>query len=264
VPAGAPKAKSKARPKKRPRPKKPSPNGAASGTSKANKPRLAEVVAGQIEDYIVSRGWPVGEILGSEADLIERFDVSRAVFREAVRIIEHHNVARMRRGPGGGLVITEPDPEPVREAMALYLRYNGVDRASIYEALSALELAAVTKAAEMIDEEGIDRLRAALEVEEELGEDAVTQGRAHDLHGVIADLTGNAAMRLFIEVLSALNEEMTISERGPKSRVSLKQATADYHHAHVAIVDAIASGDAALAQHRMRRHLEAVREFSHR
>jgi DNA-binding FadR family transcriptional regulator len=264
VAASVPKAKKKTRAKKGSSKSPRAPKASANGGSKGRKPRLAEVVAGQIEDYIVSRGWPVGEILGSEAELIERFDVSRAVFREAVRIIEHHNVARMRRGPGGGLVITEPDPEPVREAIALYLRYNGVDRASIYEALSALELAAVTKATEMIDEDGIARLRATLEQEEDLGEEAVTQGRAHDLHTVIADLTGNAAMRLFIEVLTELDEEMAISERGPKSSVSLEQATADYHHAHVAIVDAIASGDAALAQHRMRRHQEAALEFSYR
>lgn len=227
------------------------------------KRRLAEVVAREIEEYIVGLDWPVGEIVGSEADLIERFDVSRAVFREAIRIIEHHNVARMRRGPGGGLVVTEPNPEPIRNAMALYLRYNGVDREEIFEALAALELTAVTKATETVTEEGIERLREALACEEELGEEAVTEKRAHNLHVVIAELTGNAAMKLFIEVLSELNEEMLVGARTEKSRVPLEQAAADYHHAHVAIVDAIAAGDTALAQHRMRRHLEAIREFSH-
>lgn len=235
----------------------------AAASSVEPKRRLAEVVAQQIEEYIVELGWPVGEIIGSEAELIEQFNVSRAVFREAVRIIEHHNVARMRRGPGGGLVVTEPNPKPVRNAMALYLRYNQVDRESIFEALAALELTAVTKTAETITEEGIARLREVLAREEELGEEAVTEKRAHDLHVAIADLTGNAAMRLFIEVLTQLNEEMTVAERTPDSEVPLEKATADYHHAHVAIVDAIASGDTALAQYRMRRHLEAIREFSH-
>ena len=47
-------------------------------------PTLASVIARRIEDDVVERGWPVGEVLGSETDLLERFGVSRAVFREAV------------------------------------------------------------------------------------------------------------------------------------------------------------------------------------
>jgi len=29
---------------------------------------------------VIARGWPVGELLGSEAELLERYQVSRAVF----------------------------------------------------------------------------------------------------------------------------------------------------------------------------------------
>ncbi len=70
-------------------------------------------------------GWPVGEVLGSEADLLERYQVSRAVFREAVRLVEHQQVARTRRGPGGGLVITEPTIGAVIDAVVLYLHRVG-------------------------------------------------------------------------------------------------------------------------------------------
>jgi DNA-binding FadR family transcriptional regulator len=231
----------------------------APATTAAPGQRLAEVVATRIEEEIVERGWPVGEILGSEADLIARYDVSRAVFREAVRIIEHHGVARMRRGPGGGLIITEPDAHAVQNAMALYLRYAGVDRVALFEARAALELAAVTAAAERITEEGIERLRATLAAEEAEGERAMLEAHTHDLHVVIAELTGNPAMALFIEVLNRLNEELLLPE--VKQRSSLDQDVAAYHKAHVAIVEAIAAGDAPLAQHRMRRHLDAILEY---
>ena len=42
---------------------------------------------------VLDRGWPVGTGLGSEAELIEQHGVSRSVVREAVRILEHHQVA---------------------------------------------------------------------------------------------------------------------------------------------------------------------------
>jgi DNA-binding FadR family transcriptional regulator len=220
-------------------------------------------VARQIGEDIAKRGWPVGEILGSEAELMERHSVSRAVLREAVRIVEHHNVARMRRGPKGGLVITKPDGRAVENATALYLRYVGIDREAILAARDILEVAAVEIAAERIDEAGIERLRSALVREGQLGEEGIEQAQIHELHAVIADATGNSAMRLFIEVLTGLEEEMSVAKRSPDSKVTLRRAFEDAHRAHTAIIEAVASGDAALAQHRMRRHLDAIRVFEY-
>lgn len=223
-----------------------------------NGQRLAEIVAADLERDIIARGWPIGTVLGSETELIERAGVSRAVFREAVRIVEHHNAARMRRGPGGGLVVTEPDPQTVQNAVALFLEYAGVERPQLFEARAALELAATATAAERITESGIDRLRAVLAMEEEMGEAALGSGHTHDLHILIAELTGNPAMALFVQILTQLTLQRT-----PDESTDPKRAVADYHGAHVAIVEAIASGDASLAQHRMRRHLQGIVDRLH-
>jgi DNA-binding FadR family transcriptional regulator len=223
------------------------------GDQVAPKSRLAEVVAGQIEEEIIAQGWPVGKLLGSEKDLVERFGVSRAVFREAARIIEHLNIARMRRGPGGGMIVSEPEPETVQKAVALYLRYAGVRSEQLFETRAALEIVCVSQAAERITEQGVDRLRAVLALEEQLQEEALDTGHHHDLHVAIAELTGNPAMTLFVQVLTALTPQRT--------RVKPKEDVASYHRAHQALVDAIVSGDAALAQHRMRRHLDAIAEL---
>src|ERR1700721_2725611 len=59
---------------------------------------LAAAVARQILTDVVDRGWPVGEVLGSQTALIERYGVSRAVFREAVRLVENQQGATMGRG----------------------------------------------------------------------------------------------------------------------------------------------------------------------
>ena len=50
-----------------------------------------------------------GDLVGTEPELIEREGVSRALLREAVRLLEHHHIARMRRGPGGGLFVMAPE-----------------------------------------------------------------------------------------------------------------------------------------------------------
>src|SRR5690349_10951425 len=105
------------------------PDSPATGTGK-----LASQVARGIEAEVVRRGWPVGLSLGSEMELRERFGVSRSVLREAVRLVEHHQVARMRRGPNGGLFVTAPDTGPATRAMVIYLEYVGTTVADLLQA----------------------------------------------------------------------------------------------------------------------------------
>lgn len=87
--------------------------------------KRASKIARRIEADIVRRGWPIGASLGSESALQQRFCVSRSVLREAVRLVEHHQVARMRRGPNGGLFICEPNAGPATRAVVIYLEYLG-------------------------------------------------------------------------------------------------------------------------------------------
>lgn len=226
--------------------------------------RLAESVSTQIEKDVIELGWPVGRLVGSERDLIERYGVSRAVFREAVRLVEHHQVARMRRGPGGGLIVTEPDPGVVRNAARLYLRRAQVRRNHLLEARAALELAAVASATEGLTEEGIAELTAALQVEQDLHARGIERGYSRRIHATIAHLTGNPAIELFVEVLAQLDEDLVHDDWGARGEPSERQGSASVeqsHHAHKAIVEAMIAGDAALAQHRMRRHLRAIADL---
>ena len=71
--------------------------------------KRAERVATAYRNDIERASWPVGVVLGSETELIERYDVSRAILREAVRILEYHGAVRTKRGPLGGLIVTAPD-----------------------------------------------------------------------------------------------------------------------------------------------------------
>jgi DNA-binding FadR family transcriptional regulator len=107
------------------------------------KGKRAEIIARELEDEIIAKGWPVGEVLGSESEFIERLGISRSVFREAVRLLEHHYVASIRRGPGGALVVTAPQPLATARVMALTLEYMGATAEDLFEARSALELKCV-------------------------------------------------------------------------------------------------------------------------
>lgn len=226
---------------------------AANGTQNG---KLAEVVARRIFWNVVERGWPVGEVLGSEADMLAEHGVSRAAFREAVRLLEHHNVAAMRRGPGGGLVVTAPDASAITDAMFLYLESRGITPQQLYDIRRGLELASVRMAAERSNEEALGRLHQVLEQELASPTELMAQ-RSHDLHIAIADLAGNRAIWLFIMVLTRLTAQHSGSAAAERERALDKMAH-DVHRAHRGIVAALDKGDASLATHRMQRHLQAV------
>lgn len=212
--------------------------------------KKAEIVADQIEQTIVGQRWEPGELFGSEVELIARYGVSRAVFREAVRLLEHHGLAEMRRGLHGGLFIRQPDPAPVAKAMAVYLDFEKVEPRQLEDARLAIELFCAERVAARVSEDEVEEIRAYLAVEATL----VASGEAprlYDFHVLMARLTGNPALHLFVQTLTDLTQRQPAFER---TRLSLE----DIHVAHGKIAEAIIARDGALARHRMMSHLEEV------
>jgi DNA-binding FadR family transcriptional regulator len=212
--------------------------------------KRAELVAAEIEDRIIEMGWPEGELIGVEPELIEQFGVSRSVLREAIRLLEHHNVAVMRRGRNGGLRVSRPNPTAVANAVALYLRFRNVSESDLFDVRVALEMTAASLAAKHATEEDIHMLRsvAAAETNPE------AQGHlAVEFHEAIAQTAKNPAILLFVQVINKLTGALI--DHSPDEDVALGA-----HKAHNAIAEAIATGDAALAQRRLLRHFEAAAE----
>jgi DNA-binding FadR family transcriptional regulator len=209
--------------------------------------KLAASVARRILSDVVDRGWPVGEVLGSQAELIERYGVSRAVFREAVRLVENQQVATMRRGPGGGLVVTEPTVDAIIDAAVLYLHRANTRLTEVFEARIVLEVIAAELATERLDTDDAAELRTLEEAE-------VRDHRA--LHARLAALTRNPALELFVDILNrvALLYFRDGSSLGEGTLSASRQA-------HARIIEAVLDHDADAASRRMRRHLEAESAF---
>jgi len=198
---------------------------------------------------IVDRGWPVGELLGSEAKLMARHEASRAVIREAIRLLEFHQVVTTRRGPGGGVFVAAPSIDAVAEAMAVHLDFEGIDRQQLFEVRCALEVATVHLAATSFDCRHIEQLESALAAERHAHIEVVGQA-SHAWHGMIAELTGNRAVLLFVLVLIRLTEE--------RGGVPDRDSAEVVWRAHATIMRAIAERDPDRATRRMERHLEAI------
>ena len=213
--------------------------------------KKAEIVADQIEQTIVGQRWEPGDLFGSEVQLIARYGVSRAVFREAVRLLEHHGLAEMRRGLHGGLFIRQPDPEPVAKAMAVYLDFEKVEPCQLDDARLAIEVFCAERAAARISEDEVAEVRAFLTAEAAQIASSGTQS-LHDFHLLVARLTANPALHLFVQTLTDLT-------RRPEPALDHNRLSRDdIHAAHAQIAEAIIARDGALARHQMMTHLEEV------
>jgi DNA-binding FadR family transcriptional regulator len=228
---------------------------------RSSKPdKLGTIVASKIQAEITERGWPVGEVLGSEPELLQKYGEGRAAFREAVRLLEHHSVAVMRRGPGGGLVVCEPDPTAITEAMALYLEYRRVEIQDVSALRDALELGCVDIVTEHVTRRTAEMLEEALAVDESTPLDRVNV-LGHDLHIRIAELTGNPVLSVFVKILTTLYAHHSGWPHRNAASLSPRDQALAVERTHRSIVDAIVAGDRGLARHRMLRHLQALVPF---
>ena len=174
-------------------------------------PKLASVVARRIEDDVAALGWPVGSVLWSESELVDRFRVSRAVLREAVRIVEHTGVAQMRRGPGGGLAVTEPSRRAVVTAMGVWFSYVGIGIGEIHEVRYPIMVGAVRLAAERRTTDAIVGIGAT--IDEIAAKGVIGAVQLIHLETEIVAAAGNPALALFIESLGDLGTDRLATGR---------------------------------------------------
>ena len=224
----------------------------------SSRPKLAQTLADTIEDEIREQGWKVGAFLGNETELLERHGVSRAALRESIRILESNFIAKMKPGPGGGLVVVKPDPETITRAMARQLEFDDVSETDILQARTAVELACLDLVMSREDDVAINALLDYVKEEEELlRSDGPHVG--HEFHLRLAELSGNDALSLFVQVLVRISDaRFGAQSHGAVSCDAMSSAT---HRIHQRIVRAISEGDHAEAVKYMRRHLRATEAF---
>lgn len=174
-----------------------------------NTKTLAEGLARLILRDIRLQGWPVGKHLGSEPELLERFSVSRATFRQAVRILEEYSAAKMKRGTGGGLVVTSPDSNRIVEAAIHQLQAEGVECDELRQIQCSLCTLAIELCCKSDFSDELSDLVLAME--------AFALNNKHNIRDQIASVQikiaqacGNDAVAVFLHIFAPLSSARDI------------------------------------------------------
>ena len=168
------------------------------------KRKTHAVLADELRARILDGELAEGERLPVEEDLTTQFGVARTTLREALRVLESQGLITIRRGRGGGPIVTHPDLAPISMALAVSLQLQGTSVSDLDEARRLIEPQIAGRLARSHRPEDLDALRTAIDVAAEAAErdDAMAFGlAAAEVHEALVEASGNTTLTTLTRLL---------------------------------------------------------------
>lgn len=222
------------------------------------KQTLTGQVAQALAERIDAGVYKPGEKLPTEQRLIEEFNVSRTVIREAVASLRASGAVITRQGVGAFVLPRKSSPnfQIDQNLLSMVEEVCAVLDLRIALESEAAALAAVRRGADDIDR--IDKVMAEMKAAISVGDDALQADMS--FHKAIALATGNDH---FVSLFSYLGELVIPRSRVQTFRIdglSRTEYLEHVHNEHQHIASAVIRGDAEAARAAMRLHLADSRE----
>jgi GntR family transcriptional repressor for pyruvate dehydrogenase complex len=211
--------------------------------------KVASLVARQIVRNIVDDELNAGSPLDSEAVMLERFGVSRASLREALRILETQGLISIKPGPGGGPSVADVDSRDFARTATLFFQVLRVRFREVVEARLIIEpvMAALAAARHDPDLEGelMDIVRRGDEADDE--REWLAESDA--FHSMVLSMSGNPLLNLVGKALKHIYTDRVAGLTFPgRERKHVRDV-------HGKIAEAIVRGNAKVAEDLMREHM---------
>ncbi len=200
-----------------------------------------EKIYNSVLKAVVNQRLPPGTKL-TEASLCEAFSVSRTIVRKAIQRLAHDHILELR--PNRGAIIAQPTPQETRE---------------IFAARRAIEAALVPLAVKNATRSNILRLRQIVRDEHAAfhdGDYAKWIRLGGEFHVLIAESAGNAVLIRFLRELVSRCSLIIALYQAPGK-------TSFPNDEHEKLIDAIATGNSALAVKLMEQHLLDIENNLH-
>lgn len=205
---------------------------------KVNRVSAVQAAIDEMRAQIRDGRWGLGDRLPSEAELSQVMGISRAPLREATRALVHAGLLSVRQGDGTYVVALD------EATVALSRKLMESKTRDVLEVRRGLDASAVQLAVARRTDEDLEAMDAALKRRR----DATAQGDRQAFidadvafHVAVAEAAHNALLLHLYEGLSIAIRESLDTAR------SLEHAISEGGDDHVALFDAIKSGDEARA-----------------
>lgn len=205
-------------------------------------PKTYAVVADHLRRRILSGELAEGEHLPVEEDLTAEFGIARTTLREALRVLESQGLITIRRGRGGGPVVTHPDLGPISMALAASLQLQHTTVGDLDEARRLIEPQLAGQLARDHRKVDLSGLEAAVEAAAAAAEanDGMAFGlAAAGVHEALVRSAGNRTLSTLSGLLEHMVRAYYTRNTGRFDRALMRRAVRGYRK----LLDLIEAGD---------------------
>ncbi|MEQ9039577.1 MAG: FCD domain-containing protein [Silicimonas sp.] len=220
-------------------------------------------VAEEIKQWVVEKGMEPGDRLPGEAELIDRFGMSKGTIREAMRLLQAQGLVVTKTGPGGGSFVGEVSADRANALLANYFYFQNISIDDIYAVRIALEPEIAGMLAGRLSDHQIRRLEAVMATYAEPAGTPDEERQQHidslRFHALLAEFSDNRVLGFFVGFMSQILTDLTVFRKLYSE--PNRQLWAEGRQHQLDLVEALRSGDAEQARTIMREHMELARRL---
>ncbi|UCE33627.1 MAG: FadR family transcriptional regulator [Deltaproteobacteria bacterium] len=175
------------------------------------KKRYSEQIADLIQDKILRDHLETGTSLPSEKDLSLEFQVSRSVIREALRMLEVSGLVKIKKGPSGGIFVSNGYHKPITNSLNNLITLGDVTIDHLFDVRLLIEPHIAMEAALNAKNEHVEKLKELMGDSSNHQDDPIHLKRNNlKFHLLVAKASGNPVLSLLLESVIELLVKTTL------------------------------------------------------
>lgn len=219
------------------------------------KEKITSQIIKQIRNAIIKGELKQGQLLPKEQDLMQEFGVSKHTLREALRALESMGLVTIKRGAGGGPVVSEIDWDIARDSFANFLYFQNFTSANLSEVRILIEPYIAKCATEIMTDEQFKHIQSVhascLEAFEMDDMELLYEHEVY-FHVLLGKYSQNPVLWVMQDFINTMLIEIKDNLKPSKD------FAAEVIRAHQRIIDAIEKRDSDGARTAMLQHLIEV------
>ncbi|MCM3921803.1 GntR family transcriptional regulator [Frankia sp. AiPs1] len=225
-------------------------------------PKASEAVADEIRAMIAHGRLRPGDSLPIETALMEHFGIARPTMREVLRLLESDGLIEIRKGPGGGPVVTQVTAAPLARRAGHYLATRNTPLFDLMEAQTVIEPGAARLAATHRTEADLAVMRDCISEAAACTTLVAFARPAARFHLALIEASGNITLQMVAGMLrDFLTDayERTLADADPSvTRAVIDSSLVWYSQ----LADALEAGEPDRAERIWRQHQHMARHLS--
>jgi GntR family transcriptional repressor for pyruvate dehydrogenase complex len=220
--------------------------------------RISQIIIEQIRTAILEGKLKPGDRLPPERILVEKFQAGKFSVREALRTLEMLGFLEVKKGPGGGAIVTKVGVEPVKYSLSNFLQFQNVRVQNLSEMRMLLEPGTAEIVARRRKKNDLSNIRRNLEKAQKLADSGKSLREINvDFHRLLVRSSYNPVLILTLDYVLDLQKQTNILLRPDK----LAKFSANNLRVHWELFEAIRESDPMKAKNLMTSHLKKVEQI---